>query len=203
MAGRLTMYIGQRDRARARGRGMARSSRGGTNSTPGVALSVEGVEEVLKNIKKFDEALRMRVMRTAGRRAAKPMIQSYRDEIKNLSDAPFTVYRDGKVYAQVRPGQLRDSIAAMFFKSKKKDMLLTVIGPRVKGAFRNPNKGGWYAHFVNYGYLSDGKYRGENLGFADRARMKAAPAVNAEFKTAFFQEAQKYLNQLRSRGMKV
>jgi len=33
--------------------------------------------------------------------------------------------------------------------------------------------------------------------------MKAAPAVNAEFKLAFFQEAQKYLNQLRSRGMKV
>lgn len=189
-----------RDRARLKG---AKTSRGGKNSTPGVALTVEGVEEILKNIQKFDEALRMRVMRTAGRRAAKPMVQSYQDEIKNLSDAPFTVYRDGKVYAEVRPGQLRDSIAPMFFKSKKRDMIITVIGPRVKGSFRNPNKGGWYAHFVNYGYLSDGKYRGENLGFADRARMKASTAVNAEFKLAFFQEAQKYLNQLRSRGYKV
>lgn len=200
MAGRLTMYLMARDRARLKG---ARTSRGGRNSTPGVSLSIEGVEEVLKNIQKFDEALRMRVMRTAGRRAAKPMVQSYQDEIKNLSDAPFTVYRSGSVYAEVRPGQLRDSIAAMFFKSKKRDMMVTVIGPRVKGAFRNPNKGGWYAHFINYGYLSDGKYRGENLGFADRARMKASAAVNNEFKLAFFQEAKKYLDRLRSRGYKV
>jgi hypothetical protein len=141
-------------------------------------MEITGVEATLAALKDFDERLRLSVMKTAGRRAAKPMVDSYRSEIKNLQEGPFVVYRDGKKYAEIRPGQLRDSIAAMFFKSKKKDMLLTVIGPRVKGAFRNPNKGGWYAHFVNYGYLSDGKYRGENLGFADRARMKAAPAVS-------------------------
>jgi hypothetical protein len=162
-------------------------------------MEITGVEATLAALKDFDERLRLNVMKTAGRRAAKPMVESYQNEIKNLQEGPFVVYRDGKKYAEIRPGQLRDSIAPMFFRSRKRDMIITVIGPRVKGAFRDPNKGGWFAHFINYGYLSNGRYRGENLGFADRARQKAAPSVNAEFKTAFFQEAQKYINRLVKR----
>ena len=162
----------------------------------GFSLEVTGVAETMAAMKGFDETLRLKVMKTAGRRAAAPMVQSYRDEITNFSGEKFIVYRNGSIYAEVRPGQLRDSIAPMFFRSKKRDMIITVIGPRVKGAFRDPNKGGWFAHFINYGYLSDGKYIGKNLGFAERAQQKAASSVNSEFKLVFFQEAQKYINRL-------
>ncbi len=165
----------------------------------GFNLEITGVEATLAAMKGFDETLRLKVMKSAGRRAAKPMVDSYREEISNFQGDKFTVYRSGSVYAEIRPGQLRDSIAPMFFRSKKRDMIITVIGPRVKGSFRDPNKGGWFAHFINYGYLSGGKYIGKNLGFADRARQKAAPSVNAEFKAAFFQEAQKYINRLVKR----
>ena len=56
------------------------------------------------------------------------------------------------------------------------------VGPRVKRTFSDPEKGGWFAHFVQYGYLRDGQYSGPYKGFAKRARTKKSGGVGNEFK---------------------
>jgi hypothetical protein len=56
------------------------------------------------------------------------------------------------------------------------------VGPRVKRSFSDPEKGGWFAHFLEYGYLRDGQYNGPNKGFAKRARTSNSAGVGNEFK---------------------
>jgi hypothetical protein len=56
------------------------------------------------------------------------------------------------------------------------------VGPRVKRSFKDPEKGGWFAHFIEYGYLNNGKYKGANVGFARKARMQNSAGVGHEFK---------------------
>lgn len=163
-----------------------------------VKIEIEGLEDTLKRLRKLDERMRLRVLRTAGKRAAKPMVEAMQNEIQDFEGDEFKVYRGGKIYATITPGQLRNSIGVMFFKSRKKDRVITIVGPRVKGKkWSNPNIGGWYAHFLNYGYLNNGSYNGRNKGFADRAKSKAYARSAKEFKTAFLQEMVKYIDKLK------
>ena len=63
------------------------------------------------------------------------------------------------------------------------------VGPVVKGEFKDPEKGGWFAHFLNYGGLVGGSkgwgagtyYKGRNYGFADRAKAQTIGQVVAYF----------------------
>lgn len=166
--------------------------RGGSN----VTIEIEGLEQAIKKMRSLDDVMRRRVMRVAGKKAAKPMIQAFRQNIDDLMEDEFIVYRDGAIYARVQPGQLRKSIDVMFFWSRARDMWITAIGPRVKGAFSDPNKGGWFAHFINYGYLNNGSYRGHNIGFADRAKAQAYNYTANEFKRSFLKEAFIYISKL-------
>jgi hypothetical protein len=168
--------------------GRRRSHAGRAGGSP-IHIEIEGLEETLKKMKKMEDVVRRRVMRAAGKKAAKPMIQAYKDNVDDLMEDEFIVYRDGAVYARIQPGQLRKSMDVMFFWSRARDMWITAIGPKVKGVFSDPERGGWYAHFINYGYLNNGRYRGHNIGFADRARAKAYPYTVEEFKKAFFKFA--------------
>jgi hypothetical protein len=64
------------------------------------------------------------------------------------------------VYAEITAGQLQNSIGIR--KSKTRNSKLTTgywVGPIVKGAFKDPEKGGWFAHFLNYGGLIGGNKR--------------------------------------------
>lgn len=170
-----------------------------TRGGSGVHIEVEGLEEVIRKMKKLEDVTRRKIMREAGRVAAKPMVQAYKESIDDLMEDEFVVYRDGAIYARIQPGQLRKSMDVMFFWSRKRDMWITAIGPKVKGRFADPNKGGWYAHFINYGYLNDGKYAGHNIGFADRAKRKALPYTIRSFKANFFKQAAKEIQKLSTR----
>lgn len=184
------------ERLIAQGRRRSHSkTRGGSE----VRIEVEGLEEAIRKMKKLDDVTRRRVMRKAGKKAAKPMIQAFKESVDDLMEDEFIVYRDGAVYARVQPGQLRKSMDVMFFWSRARDMWITAIGPRVKGAFKDPEKGGWYAHFINYGYLNNGRYQGHNIGFAERAKAKAYPYTVDTFKREFFKFAAVEINKLSRR----
>lgn len=114
--------------------------------------------------------------------SAKIATEQMRAEVTDLKSGTFQVFRNGEVYADIKPGQLRESIGEIKTTVREKKLFSAVaIGPRTKGEFANQNKGGWFAHFVEYGYLNNGKYRGENFGFASRANQKAMPKVRRDF----------------------
>ena len=185
--------------ARGRAQGGAMRSTRATDIAKG-SVSVEGLDEALKKMKMLDENIRKSVMRQAGRHAARPMLDAYRSEIYDLQEDEFNVYqKSGGIYATITPGQLRKSMGIMQIYSKYRDMMVTIVGPQVKRGFSNPEKGGWFAHFVNYGYLLGGRYQGHNLGFADRARQKAMAITASDFKARFFQYASRYIQKISSK----
>jgi hypothetical protein len=185
--------------------GRSRSSSRSTGTTRATdvgqgRVEVEGLDQALKKMKMLDENIRKRIMRTAGKYAARPMLDSYRSEIYDMQQDEFNVYyKSGGIYATITPGQLRKSMGIMQFYSKARDMMITVVGPQVKRSFSDPEKGGWFAHFINYGYLLNGQYRGHNIGFADRARDRAQAATAAEFKQRFFEYASRYIQKISSK----
>lgn len=150
-----------------------------------------GDKEVRKQLKKLDERVRKKVLKSAARKALKPVVQIYKNQIED-SDEVFAVYRGGKVYAEIAPGQLRDSIGIKFPKQDKRvsDEIVASVGPRKKGTYANPEKGGWYAGFISFGWLrfKDGtSYRGDNYKWAERAIRIGERFATPRIKSAFTQ----------------
>jgi len=173
-----------------------------TKSSPGGGGAFIGFDE--KDIKKeFERAFKeleglhdgvtTAQIRRIARKALKPMVKAYRDEITDYKPNSkekrkkirneFVVYRKGGIYAEIQPKQLRKSIGVITSRVNKGQTFASLsVGPRVKRAFSDAEKGGWFAHFIEYGYLANGKYKGANKGFARRARTKNSAGVGHEFK---------------------
>lgn len=152
-----------------------------------VTTQLVGDKEVMRQIKKLDDRVRKNVLKKAARKGLKPAAEAYKRTIKD-ADEPFKVYRNGKVYAEIQPGQLQKSVGVKFKRMKRGDQFLVAsVGPRKVGAFKSPEKGGWYAAFISFGWLSTGagKYKGQNYGFAERAinlgDRIATPKIKSEF----------------------
>jgi predicted Zn-dependent peptidase len=152
-------------------------------------------ERAFKELENLHDGVTTAQIRRIARKALRPMVKSYRNEIKSLpttsttkngkkiTRSVFTVYRKGGVYAEITKGQLAKSIGVITTRVNKGQTFASLsVGPRVKRAFSDPEKGGWFAHFLEYGYLADGKYNGPNRGFARRARTKTSAGVASEFK---------------------
>jgi hypothetical protein len=93
------------------------------------------------------------------------------------------VYRNGGIYAEITKGQLKKSMGIITTRVNRGATFASLqVGPRVKRTFSDPEKGGWFAHFLEYGYLRDGQYSGPNKGFAKRARTRNSGGVGNEFK---------------------
>lgn len=151
-------------------------------------------ERAFKELDNLHDGVTTAQIRRIARKALKPMVKGYRDEITDykpnskekrktsVRDA-FVVYRKGGIYAEIQPKQLRRSIGVITSRVNKGQTFASLsVGPRVKRAFKDAEKGGWFAHFLEYGYLADGKYNGPNKGFARRARTKNGAGVGHEFK---------------------
>ena len=138
----------------------------------------------MKKLKKLDDRLKKRIIKKVGKKSLPPMVDSYQ---KNITDADevFKVYRDGKIVYEIMPGQLRRSVAVKSPKSlQSKNVVGLSVGPRRSGTYRNPEKGGWYAGMINFGWLRVGggkKYSGNNLGFAQKAQSAAKTKVRVKF----------------------
>ena len=137
-----------------------------------VKIQMVGDKQLQKQLKRLDERVRKRVLKKTARKALKPVVRLYKSQITD-SDEVFAVYRNGSVYAEIIPGQLKQSIAVKFPKQTPGvDGIVAAVGPRKTGAYKHPEKGGWFAGFISFGWLrfKDGsKYNGQNFGWSKNA----------------------------------
>ena len=151
------------------------------------------IDDARDALKAYGKKFEPKDIRSVKRRALKPMVKAYRDEIKPLGKGStagreeFTIKRGGDVYADITPGQLKKSMGVI---TDRQAPNYTAVGPRVKmGNFKDAEKGGWFAHFLNYGGLIGGDkkngggtpYRGANYKFAERAAAKGKGKVYTQF----------------------
>jgi hypothetical protein len=150
-------------------------------------IGIDGAElnrefsRVVRELNKFAHAIDARDLGKLQRDAMALTRDAMRAEIKDASET-FKIYRNGGLYAEIKPGTLAKSIG--IGKSKVNNARLFSaywVGPRVKGSFKDPERGGWFAHFINYGNISSGNYGGKNRGFAERAKARTKELVMAKF----------------------
>jgi len=153
------------------------------------------LKQVVKDLEKIQQGLGTRYIAQMQRKSLGLAVKQMKAEIKDSKEV-FRVYRNGGIYAEITPGTLRKSIGIGRSKTSNNRLFSGFwVGPRVKGSFKDPEKGGWFAHFINYGYLRDGSYRGANKGFADRAKASAIPQVLASFIPMLKAHAEKILSK--------
>ena len=168
-----------------------------------VRVSVEGVDEVMKKLRKLDDRLKKSILKKVGRKSLPPMVDSYK---RNITDADevFKVYKKGKIRYEIMPGQLKRSVAVKTPKHlQKKDVVGMSVGPRRTGAYKDAEKGGWYAGMINFGWLRVGgnqKKRYDNprnRNFAQKAMAAAKTRVNVRFVRVFRTETAREINKLK------
>ena len=163
-----------------------------TKSSPGGGGAFIGFDEkdikkeferAFKELENLHDGVTTAQIRRIARKALKPMVKAYREEAKIKGPDVFKVYRNGGVYAEIKSGTLAKSIGVITTRVNRGATFASLqVGPRVKRTFSDPEKGGWFAHFLEYGYLQNGSYRGDGYRFASRARMKQSGGVANEFK---------------------
>jgi len=140
-------------------------------------------ERAFKELENLHDGVTTAQIRRIARKSLKPMLKGYKDEITNIKSGTFKVYRNGGIYAEITKGQLKKSMGIITTRVNRGATFASLsVGPRVKRSFSDPEKGGWFAHFLEYGYLKDGQYNGPNKGFAKRARTRNSGGVGNEFK---------------------
>lgn len=140
-------------------------------------------ERAFKELENLHDGVTTAQIRRIARKSLKPMVKAYKDEITNIKSGTFKVYRNGGIYAEITKGQLKKSMGIITTRVNRGATFASLsVGPRVKRTFSDPEKGGWFAHFLEYGYLKDGQYNGPNKGFAKRARTRNSSGVGNEFK---------------------
>ena len=102
----------------------------------GLTIDKKELAEIARNLESLNmsDSKNKTLLRQAMRKAAKPILT----ELKGL------VPKDS--------GQLRKSLAIINGKNRRGVAPSVYIGPRVKGAFANENKTGFYFYFLEYGF---------------------------------------------------
>ena len=153
-----------------------------------VRLTMVGDKRVMRDLKKLDERVRKKVLKKTAKKSLKPAVHIYKSMIQD-SDEVFAVYRGVKVYAEIIPGQLKRSIAVKFPRQAPGyDGIVASVGPRKTGAYRHPEKGGWFAGFISFGWLRfrDGsKYNGQNFNWSANAIRIGERFATPRIKSAF------------------
>lgn len=124
----------------------------------GLTINKKELAEIARNLESLNmsDSKNKTLLRQAMRKAAKPILS----ELKGL------VPKDS--------GQLKKSLAVINGKNRRGVPPSVFVGPRVKGAFANENKTGFYFYFLEYGF------RGvAGLRMLDQsARSKGSQALN-------------------------
>ena len=140
-------------------------------------------ERAFKELENLHDGVTTAQIRRIARKSLKPMLEGYKNEITNIKSGTFKVYRNGGIYAEITKGQLKKSMGIITTRVNRGATFASLsVGPRVKRSFSDPEKGGWFAHFLEYGYLQNGNYKSGIQGFARRANMKQSAGVANEFK---------------------
>ena len=104
--------------------------------TNGIVINKKELNDIVKNLESLNmsDSKNKTILRQSMRKAAKPILT----ELKGL------VPKDS--------GQLRKSLAIINGKNRRGVAPSVYVGPRVKGAFANENKTGFYFYFLEYGF---------------------------------------------------
>ena len=149
-----------------------------------LSLKIEGEKELMKMFKALgNDRDRIKALNSFLRKAARPILKTQKDNIKNSStyNKPFQVYRKGKVYAETTKEQLAKSVGLLRFKGKRKKTIGFALGPRLDGVWGKPNKGGWFGWWLEYGAdnVGKGKIRLRTKPFTNASNTKAAIGMAA------------------------
>jgi hypothetical protein len=147
-----------------------------------LTVSVHGEKDLLKMFKALgNDKNRIKELNSFLRKAARPIIKTQRNNIKNYStgNEGFKVYRDGKILAETSKEQLAKTIGLLKFKGKNKNKTIGfAIGPRLDGVWKNPKRGGWFGWMFEYGTkyrkTGKGKINIRKKPFTNRANIVAA-----------------------------
>lgn len=124
----------------------------------GLIIDKKELAEIAKNLESLNmsDSKNKTILRQAMRKAAKPILT----ELKGL------VPKDS--------GQLRKSLAVINGKNRRGVSPSVYIGPRVKGAFADKSKSGFYFYFLEYGFRGVAGLR----MLDEAARSKGSQALN-------------------------
>ena len=102
----------------------------------GLTIDKKELAEIAKNLESLNmsDSKNKTILRQAMRKAAKPILT----ELKGL------VPKDS--------GQLRKSLSIINGKNRRGVAPSVYVGPRVKGAFADKSKSGFYFYFLEYGF---------------------------------------------------
>ena len=126
--------------------------------TNGIVINKKELNDIVKNLESLNmsDSKNKTLLRQSMRKAAKPILT----ELKGL------VPKDS--------GQLRKSLAIINGKNRRGVAPSVYVGPRVKGAFANEDKTGFYFYFFEYGFRGVAGLR----MLDDAARSKGQQALN-------------------------
>lgn len=124
----------------------------------GLTIDKKELAEIAKNLESLNmsDSKNKTILRQAMRKAAKPILT----ELKGL------VPKDS--------GQLRKSLAVINGKNRRGVSPSVYIGPRVKGAYADKSKSGFYFYFLEYGFRGVAGLR----MLDEAARSKGSQALN-------------------------
>lgn len=167
---------------------MSQSSRSTSKNSAFIGFDedtlIREFEKAFKELDTLANSVQTKDIRKIQRASLKPMVARFKDSIKSESD--FKVYRNGGVYAEIPKGTLKKSIGIINTRVRKHHTFSSLsVGARVKGKYSDPEKGGWFAHFIEYGFINKyGQYvKSANFGFAERAKKGGLTIVRTTFKS--------------------
>ena len=182
--GRLSQGINSMSRLKKGGKGAMSGT--GTSGFSDAQIREE-MERAAKQLRELGKEVDMRGVRRIQRKSLAIAEDNMKAEITD-NDTGFVVYEKGRIRGKTHPGQLRESIGIIKGKVREPKLFSALsVGPRVTGEFGSTERGGWFAHFLEYGYLRMGKgknvelYRGKNYRFASRANAKSMRVVRLDF----------------------
>lgn len=140
-------------------------SGGGHSGQVGMSINEKELNSIIRSIEKLgmsDSQTKVK-LRQGMRGAAKPLVTELRSQIKKY------ISKDSDGNASRSDGQLQKSIAVINGKNRKGSSPAVYVGPRVKGAFADKTRSGFYFYFLEYGFY--GKPGGRML---DKTAQSAA-----------------------------
>jgi hypothetical protein len=135
----------------------------------GLTINKKELAEIARNLESLNmsDSKNKTLLRQAMRKAAKPILTQLRANVDNIKPTL-------KGASSRKTGQLKKSLAVINGKNRKGVPPSVFVGPRVKGAYANENKTGFYFYFFEYGFRGVAGLR----MLDDAARSKGSQALN-------------------------
>ena len=135
----------------------------------GLTINKKELAEIARNLESLNmsDSKNKTLLRQAMRKAAKPILTQLRANVDNIKPTL-------KGASSRKTGQLKKSLAVINGKNRKGVTPSVFVGPRVKGAYANENKTGFYFYFFEYGFRGVAGLR----MLDDAARSKGKQALN-------------------------